>query len=287
MGSSEIDTQTQLYGIFGNPVGHSLSPLMHNAAFKKFNKNAVYLAFEIHPESLGLAFEAVRSLGIRGVNITVPFKEEALDYIDEIPEDLDRCIGALNTVVNRGGKLLGYNTDVQGFLLSLKEELKFNPDAKTIVVIGAGGAARAVCFALAYAHADRIWIMNRTLERAEGLKEYLQTHFPETEISTVHSAGDLKSERIDLVVNASSCGMQSADPAAFDLKNIGSKPGVYDLVYSPAETRLLSQAKSLGLRFTNGRGMLAAQGAMSFGLWTGEKDGVRETMLEELKKCRL
>ena len=284
---SEINSQTNLYGIFGNPVHHSLSPAMHNALFQKFKINAAYLAFKIEPQSLGLAFEAMRSLGLRGVNVTVPFKEETLDYIDEIPEDLDRCIGALNTVVNRDGKLLGYNTDVQGFLFSLKEDLKFNPDAKTILVIGAGGAARAVCFSLAYAHADKIWIYNRTPERAEGLKGHLQTHFPETQMATVHSPDDLKDERIDLVVNASSCGMRSQDPLAFNLKILKNKPCVYDLIYSPSETHFLREAKSLGLSSSNGLGMLAAQGAASFGLWTGEKNAVRETMLEVLKKCQL
>src|SRR3990167_46940 len=169
----KLDAETDLYGILGNPVRHSLSPLIHNAVFQELKINAVYLAFEIRRESLGLAFEAVRSLGIKGVNVTIPFKEAALGFVDEIPEDLDRCVGALNTVVNRDGRLFGYNTDVSGFLTAINEELQFNPEGKTALVLGAGGAARGVVFALAHAHAEKILINNRTETRAQGLQEYV------------------------------------------------------------------------------------------------------------------
>jgi shikimate dehydrogenase len=112
----KMDASTQIYGIIGNPVKHSLSPKIHNAEFQRLGINAAYLPFEVGKDMLGLAFEGIRSLGIRGVNITIPFKEEAVDHVDEIPEDLDRGIGALNTIVNRDGVLYGYNTDVPGFL---------------------------------------------------------------------------------------------------------------------------------------------------------------------------
>ena len=115
-----INAQTQVYGIFGSPVRHSLSPLIHNSLFSELKINSVYEAFEVEKEKLGLAFEAVRALGIRGVNVTIPHKEAAMNFVDEVPEDVDRCVGALNTVVNRNGKLFGYNTDGKGFLTQTK-----------------------------------------------------------------------------------------------------------------------------------------------------------------------
>ncbi len=279
------DAKTELYGIFGNPVHHSLSPLIHNALFSKLKINAVYVAFQVETAALALAFEAVRSLGIRGVNLTIPFKEAALNYIDEIPEDIDRCVGALNTVVNKNGRLFGYNTDVLGFLIALKEELQFMPEGKKVLVLGAGGAARAVTSALARAHADRLWIHNRTESRAEGLKSYLSDYFPEIEIETLADIDALRNEKIDLVVNTTSCGMRQADKVLLDLRRLSGKAHVYDLIYAPSETPLLKQARQLGLVHANGLGMLAAQAALSFELWTGEKNAVRESMLEVLKKC--
>ena len=282
---SEINAETALYGVMGNPVHHSLSPLIHNAAFNHLKINAVYLAFQIEQNFLGLAFEAMRSTGMRGANITIPFKEDAVNFIDEIPEDVDRCIGAINTIVNRDGQLYGYNTDGPGFLIALKEELGFNPAAKKILVLGAGGAARGAVFALARARADEIFIYNRSVDRAEGLSDYVSGHFPETEIDVLPDIGLVRDRKPDLVVNASSLGMKAGDKSPFDLSLLTHKTSVYDLIYSPIETPLLKQAKKLGLSHANGLGMLAAQAALSFELWTGEKEGVRELMVQELKKC--
>ena len=279
-----IDAATQVYGIFGSPVRHSLSPLIHNSQFKRLKMNAAYLAFEVSPDSLGLAFEAIRSLGIRGVNLTIPHKEDALNFIDEIPEDVDRCVSALNTVVNRDGKLYGYNTDVPGFLVALKEDLSFNPEGKTALVLGAGGAARGVVSALARARAERIFVCNRTQERAEGLRDYLGVFFPETELETVSAIDLLREEKIDLVVNATSLGMKNGDALPMNLKTLSKQPRVYDLVYSAKLSPFLEEAKKLGLSYADGAGMLAAQAALSFELWTGQKEGVRESMLEILKE---
>ena len=280
-----INAETSLYGIFGNPVTHSLSPLMHNAAFSRFQMNSVYLAFPIEEHSLGLAFEGIRSLEIKGVNITIPFKEQAVEFIDEIPEDLDRSIGALNTVVNRKGILYGYNTDALGFLTSLNEDLNFRPEGKSILILGAGGAARGISFALAYAHADKILIHNRTPERSEGLTDYLSGSFPATAIEPLRDLSNLKNEKIDLVVNATSCGMKGNDSLPMDLRQFEHAVSVYDLVYAPSETRFLKEAKKLGFANANGLGMLVNQGALSFELWTGQKEGVRQCLREALKTC--
>ena len=282
-----IDSKTQVYGIFGQPVHHSLSPLIHNSQFKRLEMNAVYLAFEVAPDLLGLAFESVRTLGIRGVNVTIPHKEAALNFIDEVPEDVDRCVGAINTVVNRDGKLYGYNTDVNGFLIALKEELSFNPAGKTALMVGAGGAARGAVTALARAGAERVLVSNRTFERAKGLTDYVAGFFPETDLEVVENVTSLGREKIDLVVNATSLGMQKHDELPIDLKLLAKPACVMELVYGPVLTPFLESAKRLGWTFANGTGMLASQGALSFELWTGQKEGVREGMLKVLRKCHL
>lgn len=281
-----IHADTRVYGIFGDPVHYSLSPMIHNALFHDLGINAIYTAFHVKKESLGLAFEAIRALEIPGVNITIPHKEAAAHFVDEIPEDLDRCVGALNTVVNRNGKLFGYNTDGKGFLTALHEELSFDPEGKTALVIGAGGAARGVVFALAQAHAEKILVYNRTWERAEGLGAYLEKHFPETEIQIPRSLGAFQKENPALVVNATSCGMRETDPLPIDLASLSGSPSVYDLVYTPAETKFIKLARKMNFPCAGGLGMLAAQAAFSFELWTGKKEGVRDKMLEVLKTCR-
>lgn len=280
----KINSSTQLYGVLGDPIEHSLSPLMHNAAFRHCQLNAVYLAFRVQPESLGLAFEGVRALGIPGVNLTIPLKQAAIEFVDEIPEDNDRAMQTINTVVNKNGELLGYNTDAAGFLTSLKEDLSFNPEGKNILLLGAGGASCAVAFALARAHAESILIHNRSQERADGLLNFASPHFPKTELRTVREE-EIFSEQVDLVVNATSCGMSGNADVPIDLKGLKSKAAVYDLVYSPVETPFLKSARKLGLAAVNGLGMLAAQGALSFELWTGKKEGVRQAMREALNQC--
>lgn len=282
-----INAKTDLYGIIGDPARHSLSPAMHNRAFQALGLNAVYLAFEVKRELLRFAFEAMRSLGIQGLNITIPHKEEALDFIDEVPEDLDRCVGAVNTVVNRNGRLFGYNTDSLGFLQALKEEFKMSPEDKTVVLLGAGGAARGVAFALAHARVGKLWICNRTLGRAKGLAEHLSKFFPDTEIQTPENLNELRKSKIDLVVNATSCGLKKEDPIPLDLKILTSRPRVYDLIYTSRSTPFLKSAESLGLANANGLGMLSAQAALSFALWIGKKEGVREVMREALDACSI
>ena len=283
----KIDSHTQLYGIFGNPVEHSLSPILHNAVFKKLGMNAVYLAFKIVPESLGLAFEGMRSLDIRGVNITIPFKEEALGYLDEIPDDLDRLTGAVNTVALKDGGLFGYNTDRPGFLTALQTELSFKPAGKDVLILGAGGAARGALFALAHAGVERIFIHNRTHGRAHGLAEYAARYFSETEIISVASLAELPLKRMDLVVNATSCGMKGNRSLPLEWKEIKTPAAAYDLVYTPQETPWLHEARKIGIPCANGLGMLTEQAALSFQLWTGKKEGVREAMREAVASCKL
>ncbi|MCG3176238.1 MAG: Shikimate dehydrogenase (NADP(+)) [Candidatus Omnitrophica bacterium] len=281
-----IDATTALYGIFGDPVEHSLSPLIHNTIFGEQGINAVYLAFRVERSRLGLAVEAMRSMGMRGANITIPHKEQVLQYLDEIPEDVDRCIGAINTIVNRDGRLYGYNTDGAGFLQSLRLDLGMDIRSRAVLMLGAGGSGRGVAAAMAAAGAGQLHILNRTPDRAHGLAEYLAGYFPETDIEAVSSIEELQGERLDLVVNTTSLGMKPGDSLPVDLKRLGGHPKVYDLVYAPAQTPLLKQAAALGLERANGIGMLASQAALAYGLWTGRQDGVRERMMEILAPWR-
>ena len=283
----KIDPKTKLYGIFGNPVEHSLSPLLHNAAFKHLKMDCVYMAFRIDPNSLALAFEGMRSLNIHGVNVTIPFKEDAVNLVDEIPEDFDRLTGAINTVSLKDGKLFGYNTDGPGFLQALQEELSFRPEGKDVLVLGSGGAARGVVFALARRGVDRIFIYNRSHERARGLAEYAATHFLETEFQCIESPDALPSSKLDLVVNATSCGMKSNKDLPMEWARLGKPKAAYDLVYTPSETPWIKEAKKIGIPSANGLGMLVAQAAISFECWTGKKEGVREAMREALEACQL
>lgn len=274
---SKLGSNTALYGIFGHPVRHSLSPVLHNAAFAEAGIDAAYLAFEVEPGLLGGAFEALRSMGMRGVNLTIPFKEEAIEFVDEIPEDVDRCIGAINTVVNRDGILYGYNTDGPGLLLALQEELGFTAEGKNVLILGAGGAARGAAFALARSHAQGIFLSNRTSDRAEGLATNLSGHFPGTNIESLSSLKDIRGEQIDLVLNATSLGLRRGDPSPVDLGAVDGKPLVYDMVYGQ-ETAFLADAARRGLRSAGGLGMLVNQAAIAFKHWTGTIEGVRESM---------
>ena len=276
-----VNASTQVYGIFGYPVGHSLSPALHNAAFAHFKINAVYLAFPIEPAFLGIAFEGLRALGFGGVNVTIPYKEEALGYVDEIPEDIDRCTGAINTIHHSEGRLVGYNTDGPGFLKALHSELSFNPEGRSVLVLGAGGAARGVVFSLARAHAAKIWVLNRSLDRAQGLAEHAAGFFPETEFEAVKHLYEVQGEKIDLVVNATSCGMDNQE-VPLDLRVLERKTSVYDLVYRNGETPFLKSARDLGFPCADGLGMLVNQAALAFEIWTGH-GGAEDVMRAALK----
>lgn len=271
----DINSSTKLYGIFGHPVKHSFSPPMHNAAFGKLGLNCVYLAFDILPENLSDAVESIRQLNIQGVNVTIPHKQEIMNYLDEISDEATYT-GAVNTVRNIDGKLYGHNTDVGGFLDDLEYELGlYDFYGTSACLIGAGGAARAVLFALCMKGTKKIVIANRTKRKAEELAQYFSSRFSDTKISSV-DLGDKDELRecfadSDLLVNSSSAGMTGHDPLNIPLDSMPENSCIYDLVYNPKETELVKHAKSLGHKSATGLGMLLYQGAGSFKLWTGKE----------------
>ncbi|WP_081756606.1 shikimate dehydrogenase [Gorillibacterium massiliense] len=263
-----IDTGTRLFGVFGDPVGHSKSPLMLNRAFSEKGINAVYAAFHIKPGTLKDAIAGIRALGYGGVNVTIPHKLEVMDYLDEIDEAARR-IGAVNTVVNRDGRLIGYNTDGIGYVRSLIEETGCHPKGKCILMVGAGGAARAIAFALAAEGAAEIVIANRTPEKAQELAQAASGYGAVTGIGLTEVP--VVMERADIVINTTRIGMHPmVDETPIRAEWI--RPGmlVSDIVYNPRITLLLKEAEARGARIHSGLGMFIYQGAYAFEYWTGD-----------------
>lgn len=283
-----ISGSTKVVGLFGDPVEHTLSPRMQNAAFRNAGLDFCYVPFHVAPTQLGAAVAAVRALGLAGVNVTIPHKVAALDFVDEVAEEARR-VGAINTVVNRDGWLVGHNTDVFGVLEALHAEAGEDPAGKKAVVIGAGGAARACVFALADRGAGEVVILNRTLERAESLARDFDGEARTGVAGAVRVvAGPLtpaevrkRATEADFFINASSLGLRDDGGGRLDESPFGGlfedlsflQPWcvVCDLVYRPGGTPLVRRAKTRGLRAVDGLSVLIYQGARSFELWTGRE----------------
>jgi shikimate dehydrogenase len=260
----------RIFGVLGYPAQHSLSPKMHNAAFKALKINARYRIFEVEPSKLKIFFETMQKRGIEGLNVTIPYKQTVLSYIKRTTPEA-RMIGAVNTIKVSGHTLLGYNTDGEGFLQHLKTDLKFDPRGKKIAVLGAGGASRAVCVYLCKAGAQRIAIYNRDRSKIINLMHILNMNGVCTDLIAASSVADLRIEEADLLVNATSVGMKEGAPSLVDPRHFHPGLIVYDLVYTRKSTRLLEDAAAKGCRTANGLGMLLYQGMLSFKIWTGRK----------------
>lgn len=266
-----MTSQTRLFGILGYPARHSRSPAMHNAAFSALGMDCVYLAFEVRPERIKSAVEAVRSLAMGGVNVTVPHKRAVMGEMDFLSPEAELA-GAVNTVKNDDGRLEGHNTDIAGALAALENSMGFRPEGKTALVIGAGGAARAVVSGLCMKNAERIFIANKTPEKAEKLSGEFSERFGKIRIGHSGLSGGKIADFIansDILINCSSAGMEGNGPLALPLEKFGGGFGVYDLVYKPAETPLVKSARALGIKAESGIDMLLYQGMRSFEIWTG------------------
>ena len=277
----KITGKTSVYGIFGYPVKHSLSPLMQNTAFKELGIDAVYVPFEVRPENLKEAVDGVRALDIKGLNVTVPHKERVIEHLDYLSDDAE-LLGAVNTVKNENGELTGYNTDAEGFLRSLIEE-GVELEGKRALMFGAGGAARAVGYALLKGGVKFLNIVNRNFSRAKEVGELLSKRGNVLVYPLKGSTVEALLKDVDLIVNTTSVGMKPEDPVLFDYSKIPEGITVVDIIYNPPETPLLKAAKERGCKTVNGLGMLVHQGAVAFEIWTGEKAPV-ETMREVLER---
>ena len=279
-----IKGDTRVVGIIGDPVEHSLSPIMHNSAFRHLNMNYVYVAFKVRKEALREAIEGVRALDMRGVNVTIPHKISVLSFLDWLDENAEK-IGAVNTIVVDEGVLRGYNTDGVGGLKALVEE-GVNVEGMKVVLLGAGGAARALAYTFAPL-ASEIVILNRTVRKALSLAS-------ELEREGWNARGGGLSESVlgrelrdaDLLVNATSVGMHpNVEESPVPSNLLRSDMAVFDIVYNPVETRLLRDARRVGAKTVDGVGMLVNQGAIAFKLWTGvepPRDVMREPVVKAL-----
>ena len=288
-----IDGRTRLVGLIGWPVEHSLSPVMHNAAFAALGLNWRYVPLPVPPEQLEAAVRGLAALGFRGANVTVPHKQTVLPALDSISPNAKE-LGAVNTLLverSEDGRatITGYNTDAQGFIDALRAG-GFEPEkGRRAVVVGAGGAARAVVYGLLHAGMREIILCNRSLARAQTLISDLASDqqvgrlharplTPETLVESVQTA--------DLLVNATPVGLwpHTDDSIWPEEVRIPAHLTVFDLVYNPLETRLLHQARKAGARVISGLGMLVYQGAAAFELWTGKKAPI-ETMQTALREA--
>ena len=268
-----LSGRTRVLGIFGDPVAHSLSPRMQNAALAAAGIDAVYVPFHVTAEKLVDAIQALRALSLWGVNLTVPHKEAVLPLLDRVT-DQARLIGAVNTVTHEDGCLVGHNTDAPGFLHALAADLGFVPAKKKILVLGAGGASRAALAALAEAGAATIVIANRTMARARRLCEIFGAFFPGTDFAyTSLGDGDLRQAfaGVDLLVNTSAMGLKGESFAHLPWSFLPEAACVYDMVYVRGKTPLQTEAEKRVHRTADGRGMLVAQGEAAFVLWTGQE----------------
>lgn len=282
-----MNNETVLYGVIGDPIRHTRSPLMLNLAFRVTNVNAKYAAFHVKPEQLGAAIAGLKAFGFGGLNVTIPHKVQVMQYLDEIDESA-RAIGAVNTIVNRDGRLIGYNTDGIGYVRSLREEAEPDLSGKNIVVLGAGGASRGILWALNRENPSSILLANRTWDKAQQLAGSLgsepqqstpdqrrQQHFQQPQRSSRITA--IRWEELqdacrnsDIVINTTSVGM-SPNIAATPIDPAWLKPGAVasDLIYNPLTTSFLQQAGARGCRIHGGLGMFVYQGAYAFEYWTG------------------
>jgi len=274
-------------GIFGYPISHSISPPMHQAAFDNAGIPAVYEAWETAPEKLGATVAALRADGVLGANVTVPHKQAVIANLDEV-DDLARRIGAVNTIVHDRGKLRGTNTDARGFIDSLREYGGIEPSGADAVLVGAGGAARAAAHALAESGVGSLVIGNRTLERAEALAAEISTlsvgarAVSLTDASFADACG-----AADLIVNSTSVGMlHGPAEGASPVPNGAIREGcvVYDMVYNPPDTPLLSAASDAGARAVGGLPMLVYQGAAAWEMWTG-RDAPVDVMMAAARRA--
>lgn len=282
-------TTTKLVVLLGHPLGHSLSPLIHNTMFEHLGLDYCYLPVEVTRENLTVVFNGLRRMNVVGCNVTIPHKVAILELLDELDPQA-ALLGAVNTICFRDGRAIGYNTDGQGFLRSLKEAGMAGVAGKNILLLGAGGAARAIAMSLAAGGAGSIYLCNRNRDKALALAEEINEKIrpcAET-VAAELSAQRPVLKRCQLLVNTTSVGMHPHhDQLPIAAEVLSAHLTVADIVYNPHTTRLLAAAQAAGCPVVHGIGMLIHQGALGFTLWTGSEppiDRMLATALSHLAK---
>ncbi len=279
----KINGKTKITGIFGYPVEHTLSPFMHNAGFKHLGLNFVYIPFCVRPEDLDKAVLSLRALNIVGINVTVPHKEKIMNYLDNIDSSAQK-IGAVNTVVNRNGKLYGYNTDAYGFLKSLKKYI--NPKGKKVALIGCGGAGKAISVSLVLNGIKEIFLYDIDTKKSNDISKNTFSFANNVYVIKDYKSLEKVVKTADILVNATTVGMEPGDKSLIPSSWLNRKTFVYDIIYN-CKTELLKVAEKVGCRCVGGLEMLLYQGAKSFELWTNKKapfEIMKKALLGALKQ---
>jgi shikimate dehydrogenase len=274
----KISGKTKIVALLGYPVEHTLSPAMHNLAFEHLGLDYCYVAFPVKPEMLKDAVTAIRALNLAGVNVTVPHKENVIPFLDEVDKEAS-FIGAVNTIVNKQDRLVGYNTDGRGFMRSLSDE-GIDVEGKSVLIIGAGGGSRAVSYYLSE-KTSKLFLFDIDTDKAERLVSDLNKI--RSDVYRLEAINDLNN--IDIIINATPLGLKDSDPLPCDMSLISPKHIVGDLIYK--ETPLLKEAAQKGCKTFNGIGMLLWQGVLAFELWTGilpPHEMMREVLIKGMKK---
>lgn len=265
----EISGRTELYAVLGNPIKHSLSPLIHNTAFHSESMDKVYVALEVLPENLKLAIDMMRAFSIKGFNLTMPLKEEVIKYIDALSPEAE-AIGAVNCIVNKNGMLTGYNTDSKGFAMAVLN--KKNSIPKTAFILGAGGVAKAIVVQLILQGVEKIYIANRTFERAIALANKIGNQ-KQACIEVVPWDPEIWKKIMPMcgiIINGTSLGMRNNGNLAFLIpwENVNKETIVFETIYEPFETGFLKRARELNLMTVEGLDLLLYQAAIAFRIWT-------------------
>ncbi|GAA0137815.1 shikimate dehydrogenase [Paenibacillus sp. YSY-4.3] len=275
-----------LFGVMGDPISQTKSPAMHSAALAAESLSGTYVPLHVKQERLGDAIKGIVALGYRGVNVTVPHKVDVMKYVDVLDEAA-KHIGAVNTIVNEDGVLTGYNTDGIGYIRSLKEEAVSDLSGKHVLVIGCGGAARGIVYALLQEKPGRVLIANRTVAKAQELVDEW-THLGAISACSIEELAQILQENhIDIVINTTSVGMYpKAGELPIPAELLSPHMVVSDLIYNPLKTELLVRAEAIGCRIHNGLGMFVYQGAYAFEYWTGRPapiEAMRAAVLSSLQ----
>jgi shikimate dehydrogenase len=268
-----LSGSTQPFAVLGHPIGHTLSPIMHNRSFQSLGLDAIYLALDVHPDRLMGVLPAMGDMGFRGVNLTVPLKEVAFRGLSRLDESARR-LGAVNTVQFTAEGLVGHNTDGHGFLAALSEAFDLTPEGRSVFVLGCGGAGRAVAITCAAAGAREVVLTDMDENRPSRVAEEIAALAPGVRtraVPPVPASWAMASRAADLVVQCTPVGMKAADPSPLPADAFRAGQAAFDLVYMYPKTGFMRAALEGGARAANGLGMLLHQGARSFEIWTGRK----------------
>lgn len=282
----KLSGHTKPYAVFGHPIGHSLSPVMHNASFRTLGLDAIYLAFDVAPERLITVLEASRDMGFGGINLTVPLKEVAYRGIPELDKSA-KILGAVNTVkFNKNGSMVGYNTDGNGFMSAILDSFGRGVDGLRVFVLGSGGAGRAVAITSAVNGASHIAITDVDNERPEKVASEIRQYAPGTAVTVIDPSSESRKKAAldaELIIQATPIGMKPDDDPILHADAFRAKHMLFDLVYMYPETGIMKAAGESGAVTSNGLGMLMHQGAYAFKIWTGQ-EAAKDVMMQVLEK---